>query len=195
MEDGALTPQNSQLCSQAKNLGPTSATFPLSLGEIPYHHDLPWPLGDILTPSVEVCVQMPYEIVLHRSNWKTRQKFKGAFMETSERRTTQRYRLNLAVVLRRAPKVSESDILNGNTRNISTGGMYFTTDRHLAVNELVDFSLTFAGLAEGTIVVVSGRARVLRLESRRETISERVGVAAVIQDFQILRPDLVNQRN
>lgn len=116
-------------------------------------------------------------------------------METSERRATQRYRLNLAVVLRRAPKVSESDILNGNTRNISTGGMYFTTDRHLAVNEVVDFSLTFAGLAEGTIVVVSGRARVLRMESRRETISERVGVAAAIQDFRILRPDLVNQRN
>jgi PilZ domain len=140
-------------------------------------------------------MQMLYEIVLHRSNWKTRQKFKGAFMETSERRATQRYRLNLAVVLRRAPKVSESDILNANTRNISTGGMYFTTDRHLAVNEVVDFSLTFAGLAEGTIVVVSGRARILRLETRRETISERVGIAAVIQDFQILRPDLVNQRN
>jgi hypothetical protein len=138
---------------------------------------------------------MRYEIVLHRSNWKTRQKFEGAFMETSERRATQRYRLNLAVVLRRAPKVSESDILNGNTRNISTSGMYFTTDRHLVVNEVVDFSLTFAGLAEGTIVVVSGRARVLRLESRRETISERVGIAAIIQDFQILRPDLVNQRN
>jgi hypothetical protein len=138
---------------------------------------------------------MRYEIVLYRSNRKARQKFKGAFMETSERRATQRYRLNLAVVLRRAPKVSESDILNANTRNISTGGMYFTTDRHLAVNEVVDFSLTFAGLAEGTIVVVSGRARILRLESRRETISERVGIAAVIQDFQILRPDLVNQRN
>ena len=116
-------------------------------------------------------------------------------METSERRATQRYRLNLSLVLRRAPKVSENDILNGKTRNISTGGMYFTTDRHLAVDEVVDFSLTFVGLAVGTVVIVSGRARVLRSEPRRESISEQVGVAALIQDFQILRPDLENQRN
>jgi hypothetical protein len=116
-------------------------------------------------------------------------------METSERRARQRYRLNLSVVLRRVRTVRDKDTLNGKTSNISTEGMYFTTDRHLAVNEVVDFSLTFARLVGGTDVVVSGRARVPRSEPRRETISERVGVAAVIQDFHILRPDLLHQQN
>jgi PilZ domain len=63
-------------------------------------------------------------------------------METSERRARQRYRLNLSVVLRRVRTVRDKDTLNGKTSNISTEGMYFTTDRHLAVNEMVDFSLT-----------------------------------------------------
>lgn len=116
-------------------------------------------------------------------------------METSERRAAQRYRLDLSVVLRRAPTVREKRLLNGKTRNISTRGVYFTTDRGLAVDEVIDFSLTFAGFVEGTDILVMGRARVVRLELNRETISEKVGVAAAIQNFHILRPDLVHRSN
>ena len=89
-----------------------------------------------------------------------------------ERRAAQRYRLDLPIVVRRVPTLGENDVLHGETRNISAGGMYFTTDRRLAVDEVVDFTLTFAGLVEGADIRVNGRARVLRLVEKPETISE-----------------------
>jgi PilZ domain len=106
-------------------------------------------------------------------------------MAMRERRAAQRFRLHLPIVVRRVSTLSEKDVLNGRTRNVSAGGIYFTTDRRLAVNELVDFSLSFAGLVEGVDILVKGRARVLRLV-RPETTSERVGVAAAIENFHIL---------
>jgi hypothetical protein len=106
-------------------------------------------------------------------------------MAMRERRAAQRFRLHLPIVVRRVSTLSEKDVLNGRTRNVSAGGIYFTTDRRLAVNELVDFSLSFAGLVEGADILVKGRARVLRLV-RSETTSERVGVAAAIENFHIL---------
>jgi len=101
-----------------------------------------------------------------------------------ERRAAHWYRLHLPIIVSRTS--TPSSILNGRTRNISAGGIYFTTDRHLAVNEVVDFSLSFAGLVEGADILVKGQARVLRLVQRPETISERVGVAAIIENFRIL---------
>ena len=104
-----------------------------------------------------------------------------------ERRATKRFQLDMPIIVRRVPTLRENDVLNGKTHNISTGGIYFTTERRLTVNEVVDFSLTFAGLVEGADVLVRGRARVLRLASRPEAMSERVFVAATIEIFHILR--------
>jgi len=104
-----------------------------------------------------------------------------------ERRATKRFQLDLPIIVRRVPTLRENDVLNGKTRNISTGGIYFTTERRLTVNEVVDFSLTFAGLVEGADILVRGRARVLRLAPRPEAISERLLVAATIEIFHILR--------
>jgi PilZ domain len=103
-----------------------------------------------------------------------------------ERRAAPRYRLDLPIVVRRAPTLRENDVLNGRTRNISAAGIYFTMDQRLAVDEVVDFSLTFARLVEGADILVKGRARVLRMVQTPETISERLGVAAVIENFHIL---------
>ena len=107
-------------------------------------------------------------------------------MGLRERRTAPRYGLDLPIIVRR-----ENEVSNAKTRNISTGGIYFTTDRRLAVDDLLDFSLTFVGLIEGEDVLVRGRARVLRLMQRPENIPGRVGVAAVIENFNILRPDQI----
>jgi len=54
------------------------------------------------------------------------------------------------------------------------------------VDEVLDFSLTFPRLAQGTDVLVTGRARILRVQN--PSISEPIGVAAVIENFQILQP-------
>src|ERR1700740_1004966 len=102
------------------------------------------------------------------------------------RRVVQRYRLDLPIVVRRVPTLTENDVLNGRTLDISAGGIYFRTDRSLAVDEVADFSLSFAGLVEGADILVTGRARVLRLVQKSETISERIGVAAAIENFHIL---------
>ena len=107
-----------------------------------------------------------------------------------ERRTAPRYDLELPIVVRRVPTLGANFDSSGETGNISTGGIYFTADRRFAVDDVVNFSLTFAGLAQGEDILVNGRARVLRLV-RPKTISGRVGVAVIIQNFQILRPDQV----
>jgi hypothetical protein len=120
---------------------------------------------------------------LERTSW-------GAIIgakETRERRTAHRYGLNLPIVVRRAPTPRES-VLYGKTHNISTGGIYFTIDRRLAVDEVLDFSLTLPRLAQGTDVLVTGRARVLRLV-QKPIVSEPIGVAAVIENFQIVQPE------
>jgi hypothetical protein len=75
MEDGALTPKIRNFARRQRTWDQQVPHFPLSLGDsVPPR--LAVALSDILTPSVEGCAQMRYEIVLHRSNWKTRQKFK-----------------------------------------------------------------------------------------------------------------------
>ncbi len=104
-----------------------------------------------------------------------------------ERRAAHRYGLDLPIVVRRTPTPRKTDVLYGKTHNISTCGVYFTTDQLLAVDEVLDFSLTFPGLAQGTDVLVTGRARVLRLV-QKSTISEPTGVAAVIENFRIIQP-------
>ena len=105
-----------------------------------------------------------------------------------ERRTARRYGIDLRIVVHRVSKPRESEVVYAKTQDISTRGIYFTTDRCLGVNEMFDFSLTVPGLAEGMDVLVKGRARVLRLVQKL-AISEPMGVAAVIEDFHIVRPE------
>ena len=101
-----------------------------------------------------------------------------------ERRVTQRYALELAIAFRRMPAVGRNDVLLGKTRNISTQGMYFTTDQPLALNEVLDFSLTFPELAHGADVLVTGRARVLRIVQ-----NEPAEVAVITEEYHILDPE------
>jgi hypothetical protein len=108
-------------------------------------------------------------------------------MQIRTLRATRRYGLNLRIVVRRVP-TRENDVLYGKTHNISTGGIYFTTDRRLAVDEVLDFSLTLPRLAQGKDVLVTGRARVLRV-AQKPTSSEPIGVAAVIENFHIVQPE------
>lgn len=108
-------------------------------------------------------------------------------MEIRERRAAHRYGLDLPIVVRRGPTARENEVLDGKTHNISTCGIYFTIDQRLAVDEILDFSLTFPGLAQGADVLVTGRARVLRLVQKL-AVSEPLGVAAVIENFQIAQP-------
>ena len=112
-----------------------------------------------------------------------------------ERRASQRYGLQLAISFCRASKVKEENGLIteekvlGETSNISTGGIYFTTSHPLALNEALDFSLTFPGLTHGANVLVTGRGRVLRVMQNSQTTSESTGVAVLTEEYHIHEPE------
>jgi hypothetical protein len=105
-----------------------------------------------------------------------------------ERRAAHRYKLVLPIVVRRTPTLTEADLFYGRTHDISTSGLYFTTNRRLALEEEFDFSLAFPGeSAQGVEVFVVGQAKVRRVEEKPEAAPEPVGVAAAIQKFHIVR--------
>jgi hypothetical protein len=73
----------------------------------------------------------------------------------SERRVTQRTDLALDGVLRRRT----GSTISVQTVNVGPGGMCVTTQRPLAIDEVLDFDLPLAGAEH-----VDGRARVVRQE-------------------------------
>ena len=110
-----------------------------------------------------------------------------------ERRASQRYGLQLAISFRRVSGFEENlpgekEVFRGETGNISTGGIYFTTAHALTLNEVLDFSLAFPALAREGDVLVTGRARVVRVVQTPRISSETAGVAVVTEEYHILEP-------
>jgi PilZ domain len=105
----------------------------------------------------------------------------------TERRMARRYDLSLPVNVR-LPINREPRSHNGQTRDISTRGVYFTLQKDLAPGTEVDFTLTLpAEITRGTEVFVRAHGRVVRVDKRAETDQEAVGVAAVIERYDIIR--------
>jgi hypothetical protein len=106
---------------------------------------------------------------------------------TNERRSSRRYDLSLPVIIR-VPLEKEASSRKGKTRDISTRGIYFTVDQDLSVGAEVDLTITVP--AEGTggkEVFLRAKGKVLRLEKTPESGFPQVGVAAVIELFEIIR--------
>jgi hypothetical protein len=77
---------------------------------------------------------------------------------------------------------------NGQTRDISTRGVYFTMQKDLAPGTEVDFTLTLpAEITHGTEVFVRAHGRVVRVDRQRDEEHESIGVAAVIERYDIIR--------
>jgi c-di-GMP-binding flagellar brake protein YcgR len=105
----------------------------------------------------------------------------------TERRTARRYDLSLPVIIRvgaeRAP-----DTQKGKTRDISTRGLYFVLDQDLEAGSELDITLTLpAEITHGSEVFVRALGRVVRVERRTEDGNARMGVAAVIERYDIIR--------
>lgn len=106
----------------------------------------------------------------------------------TERRTARRYDLSLPVEVRTPTAGTEVEPRSGRTRDISTRGVYFTIDQDLAPGTELDFMLTLpAEITRGTEVFIRAHGRVVRVDRRQENGSEKVGVAAVIQKYDIIR--------
>jgi hypothetical protein len=106
----------------------------------------------------------------------------------TDRRTARRYDLSLPVIIRTPPAAKELDSSNGRTRDISTRGIYFTIEKDLAAGAELDITLTLpAEITRGTEVFVRAQGRVIRVERRTGDDSERLGIAAVIERYDIIR--------
>lgn len=105
----------------------------------------------------------------------------------TERRTARRYDLSLPVSIRLQIN-REARSHNGQTRDISTHGVYFTIQGDLAPGTDVDFTLTLpAEITRGTEVFVRAHGRVVRVDKRRDDEIPAVGVAVIIERYDIVR--------
>lgn len=105
----------------------------------------------------------------------------------TERRLARRYDLSLPVIVH-FPVEKESAQHNGQTRDISTRGVYFTLREDLAPGTELDFTLTLpAEITRGTDVLVRAHGRVVRVDRAEEVPQSNVGVAAVIERYDIIR--------
>jgi len=106
-----------------------------------------------------------------------------------ERRTVHRYKISVAVVVWRQFKAMASEVVHAKTRDVSTRGLYFTSNRRFAVGTRVGLSLTLPlQVTDGSRVAVDVKAKVVRVEENPDNAAGRVGIAVVIDSYNIVRP-------
>jgi c-di-GMP-binding flagellar brake protein YcgR len=105
----------------------------------------------------------------------------------TERRTARRYDLSLPIIIR-VPNELELDTQQGKTRDVSTRGLYFVVEQNLQAGSELDITMTLpAEITHGTEVFVRALGKVVRVERRMEDGNTRMGVAAVIERYDIIR--------
>jgi hypothetical protein len=111
----------------------------------------------------------------------------------NERRMARRYDLSLPVIIR-TPVEKETSSRNGKTRDISTRGVYFTIDQDLGAGAELDITLTLPSeVTRGSEVFIRAMGKVVRVDKKSENGSSRVGVAAVIERYEIIRNEPATQ--
>jgi hypothetical protein len=105
-----------------------------------------------------------------------------------ERRVAHRYKLPLPVIVKRLPLQAAPGEIHVTTRDVSTSGVYFTSDERLAVGIKLDLSLTLPPeVTQGSAVVIDAQARVMRVDEQPTGTDDRFGIAAVIDKFNVSR--------
>ena len=109
----------------------------------------------------------------------------------TERRNARRYDLSLPVIVRvPVDKEKETQSRNGKTRDISTRGLYFTVDQDLGTGAELDITLTLPSeVTRGSEVFIRAMGKVVRVDKQPENGSGRIGVAAVIERYEIVRTE------
>jgi c-di-GMP-binding flagellar brake protein YcgR len=111
-----------------------------------------------------------------------------------ERRSARRYELSLTLAIfpftgRIIPQ-EQADLPRGTTRDISTGGIYFTTKEALTPGSELAFALILpAELTHGRDVFVCAKGKVVRTEKKKEHGIEHTGVGAIIEGYEIVKDD------
>jgi hypothetical protein len=82
----------------------------------------------------------------------------------------------------------ESEFLHARMENVSGHGLYFTSDQRLAVEMRFNLSLTLAtGLTHDSDVVIDAQARMVRVVEEPEIVVKRVGIAALIERYNLIQ--------
>jgi hypothetical protein len=103
-----------------------------------------------------------------------------------ERRSARRYDLSLPIITK--VPAGRRDSQTGKTRDISTRGIYFVLDQDMEAGSELDITLTLPGeITRGAEVFVHAFGKVVRVEGRMEEGNARMGVAAVIERYEIVR--------
>ncbi len=111
-----------------------------------------------------------------------------------EQRSARRFQLSLPLtILPRSDRLmlhQQAGLPRGRTRDISTSGIYFTTYEPLTPGCAVAFTLVLpADLTRGAEVLICAQGKVMRTEKRLENGIERMGVAATIERYEIVKQD------
>lgn len=110
----------------------------------------------------------------------------------TERRMARRYDLSLPVSVR-LPINRDPGAHSGQTRDISTRGVYFMMQREMSPGTELDFTLTLpAEITRGTEVFVRAHGRVIRIDKHPDEHHQSIGVAAVIERYDIIRGEGLN---
>jgi|SRR5208282_2145161 len=105
----------------------------------------------------------------------------------NDRRTARRYDLAIPVKYER-PETAATEEPHGRTREISRSGLYFTAAAAPEPGSMVTLTLTLpSALTGGEDVLVEVQARILRVEPAEATTDGRIGVAARIERYEIVR--------
>jgi len=112
----------------------------------------------------------------------------------NDRRAARRYDLAIPVKVDPQESMAHGEPL-GFTREISRSGLYFTTDAAPEPGTMMSLTLTLPGtLTGGDEVLVEVMARIVRVEPAESTLDGRMGVAARIERYELVRAT-VSQAN
>jgi hypothetical protein len=106
----------------------------------------------------------------------------------NDRRTARRYDLAIPVKYERRERAGMEEP-HGRTREISRRGLYFTAEAAPETGSMVTLTLTLPSTLTGggEEVLVEVQARIVRVEPPEATADGRVGVAARIERYEIVR--------
>jgi hypothetical protein len=108
--------------------------------------------------------------------------FQGMQANSQERRMMRRFDMRLPAIVR----IESANEFQTETQNVSARGVFFYLDRPISAGTKLEVTLTFPPHITLTEAVrVRFKASVLRVEAPLP--SSRIGVAALIEDYQFLR--------
>jgi hypothetical protein len=106
--------------------------------------------------------------------------------ESSDRRSMRRFDMSLPAAIRLADGTASEFLTE--TQNVSARGVFFYVDRMVAAGSRIEVTLTFPPHITLTDAVrVRFAARVIRVETPLP--SSRIGIAAMIEEYEFLRSD------